>query len=381
MNSTKQINTFKIVTFVLLAVLLVCTVGFAVNGWQGAPEDEPESGENGGTTDNTDENTDGTPPSDDSITDGNGTKPPITEEPPAETPKFYSQLTGEEITEERFNTTPLGFVLDPSAPLYGISNSDMTFEFPTEDGGTRLLSYTSNSSPLFKIGALTATRSFISEMSKFFGGIVISYGNDDVVKYSAWDASKTELDLSKYSDSYYIENTLYIYTEKDLVTAAAAHTSTLTGEAYKNAPYDFASTADKIYGTSEANRLSVPYSDSIATEFYYSEASEKYLYFKSGNRKTDMLTGKNISFTNLFILFANATTYEKAEGTELVIDTVSGGKGYYASMGKISEIRWSLDENGELIFRSLNGEKLTVNRGNAYVGYYKASESSRVTFE
>ncbi len=381
MNSTKQINTFKVVTFVLIAVLLVCTVGFAVNGWQGAPEDEPDSGENGGTTDNTDENTDGTPPTDDSVTDGNGTKPPTNDNTVSGLPSFFSKLTGEEISEERSNTVPLGFILDPSAPLYGVSNSELTIEFPTENGGTRLLSYTTDPSPLFKIGALTSSRSFISEMSKFFGGIIVSYGNDDIVKYSAWDSSKSELDISKYTDSYYTENTLYIYTEKDLVKAAIEKAASLSGDTYKNAPYEFAYGSESVIGTTEASTLSVPYSNDAPTEFYFSQTSGKYLYFKNGSRKVDMLTGKNISFTNLFILFANATTYEKAEGTELVIDTVSGGTGYYVSMGYLTEIRWSINENGELVFKTLSGEKLTVNRGNAYIGYYKASEASRVKFE
>ena len=93
-----------------------------------------------------------------------------------------------------------------------------------------------------------------------------------------------------------------------------------------------------------------------------------------------MLNGKNVAYTNLFILFANTTTYEKSEGTEMVIDTLSGGKGYYLSGGTMTEIYWSVSLEGALEFRTLNGEILTVNRGNSYIGYYKASQMSSVVF-
>ena len=91
-----------------------------------------------------------------------------------------------------------------------------------------------------------------------------------------------------------------------------------------------------------------------------------------------MLNGKNISYTNLFLLFADAVTYEKAEGTELIIDITSGGTGYYISKGMLTEFRWSTDKSGALHFSTLSGEKLSVNRGNSYMAFFKASNSSDV---
>ena len=57
-------------------------------------------------------------------------------------------------------------------------------------------------------------------MSNFFGGVVISYGNDDKVVYDVWETDKIVLDLSQYSDCYYVENTLYIYTSENMVDIA-----------------------------------------------------------------------------------------------------------------------------------------------------------------
>ena len=89
----------------------------------------------------------------------------------------------------------------------------------------------------------------------------------------------------------------------------------------------------------------------------------------------------NIGFDNVYVLFADATTYEKAHGSELVMDTVSGGVGYYVTMGTYSEIRWSVNELGNLEFYSLNGDKLIANTGTSYVAYFKSSQSSSVKIQ
>ena len=94
----------------------------------------------------------------------------------------------------------------------------------------------------------------------------------------------------------------------------------------------------------------------------------------------DMLTGKNLDFSNIFILFANATTYENSSGSQMVIDTTSGGKGYYVSNGKLMEFNWTVGKNGALEFKNLMGETLEINRGNSYISFYKASNFSKITF-
>ena len=388
MKTLNMSSLQKLISFILIVVLLICTVGFAADGWQ-SPSDEPDSGKVDDTTGEADENKDGnTPPPSESTDPPDSVEPdinepeptPPTEEPPVEEPKpvYKNSITGLEITAEQSTETPLGFVLDPESPLYGVSSADLTLEFPIEDGSTRMLSYTTNYSMLWKVGTLAPTRAFISGSSNFFGGVVISYGNDDIVRYSAWDTDKIDLDISKITDCYYVENTLYVYTSKDLVDIASKSSPQLSKTPYKTPPFIFNDAETDIIGTTEAKTVTIPYSSKNETELYYSETSGKYLYFKSGARKVDMLNGKNVAFTNVFVLFANATTYEKADGTELVIDTLSGGTGYYISKGYLTEIRWSIDEGGSLKFKTLSGEQLTVNAGSSYISYYKASNASKV---
>lgn len=373
MKSSKTNSLQKLLSFLLIAILIICVIGFAASGWQAENKNEPDSGNVGDTTDEPDENKDGNNTQTNSPTDSDNQQG--TQE--SDTPKYYNKFTGLEITEKQFSSYPLGFSLNPTAPLYGISDADISFEFPLENGKTRLLSYISNYSSLWKIGTITPTRDYMSATSAFIGGVVVCYGNDDIVKYSAWEASQINLDISKISNCYFIENTLYVYTNTDMINSAVQSSDSLKREGYKEAPYIFSDAL--VSGTSEASTVLIPYSQIDETELYYSDTSEQYLFFKSGTRKVDMLSGKNISFTNVFVLFANSTTYEKADGTELVIDNLSGGSGYYISKGYMTEIRWNVNESGELEFKTLNGEKLAINKGNAYVAYYKASETQKVT--
>ena len=63
------------------------------------------------------------------------------------------------------------------------------------------------------------------------------------------------------------------------------------------------------------------------------------------------------------------------------MDTVNGGVGYYVTMGTYSEIRWNVNELGNLEFYSLNGDKLIANTGTSYVAYFKSSQSSSVKIQ
>ena len=385
MKSSKMNGLHRSVAFILIAILLICVIAFAANGWQSNTNDDPDSGNVGNKTDETDENTDGTNDSngnqtpDDQPPPNEPEQPDVPDEPTVEVPKYYNKFTGLEITEQQLYATPTGFVLNPKMPLYGISSADITFEFPTENGATRLLTYFTNSSTLWKVGSIAPTRDFITATSNLLGGIVVGYGSDDIVEYSASDTSRIELDLSKISGSYYVENTRYIYTCKDMIDLAISRTPGLIKSPYKEAPYIFAELGTSVLGTAKATTVILPFSETDETEFYYSESTGQYLYFKSGTRKVDMLNGKNVAYTNVFTLFADTTTYEKADGTELIVDTMSGGSGYYFSNGYMTEIRWSVDEGGNLEFKTLSGELLTVNRGNAYIGYYKAANASKIT--
>ena len=380
-----KLNGFsKFVAFLLIAVIIISVVVFAAKGNE-APQNQPESGKVGTLSDKTDENKDGNdknstddspPPStdtgngeSDTPSDENGTVP--------EKPIILNKLTGLEIAESELTSTAFGVIIDPSSPTYGLSFADIAIEFPTETGDSRMLVYSSDKETIWKIGSLLPTRKYISSVAGHFGGIIVGYGSDDKISYTMGNSS-SELDISKHSDCYYVENESYIYTNENLITIA--HNRTHLSSAlhpYKDAPFAFSS---GIYsaGIGGAESIVIPFSETNKTAFSYNSSTGEYNYGKNGSICIDMLSGDEISYTNVFILFANSTTYENASASQLVIDTDGGGKGYYFTKGKLTEFVWSVNEKGELQFKNLMGNVLEVNTGSSYIAYYKASASANI---
>jgi len=373
MKNTKLGSVQKLICFALIAVILILTAGIAVSGWQS--ENTENSGDNGDNTENADENIDTQIPP-------QNTEPPVQEpvdEP--QLPEYISYLTGLECTEQINASRPFAFVMTPSAPLYGISDAELVIEIPTENGATRLLVYNDDITDLGKIGALAPARDYISNLSKFFGGILVANGNDDIVDYDSLNAS-LHIDVSENKKYYYTENAKNIYTSEEKLDEYCDTSGIDKSTVRKpSMPFEFAEYGKTVSGSTKATTLSIPYSDTDASSFIYDESRESYVYSKGGREKIDMLSGKSAAFKNLFILFADTTTYEKSHGVQTVTDTVSSGMGYYLTHGTLVEIRWAHDANGNLIFETLDGNKLVANRGNSYIGYYKSAASDAVHFE
>ena len=367
MKSLKTSSLFRLAALLLIAVIVICMVGFVAQEWQGAPEKQPESGETDENSGNTDENTDG---------DGTSALP----DPPAP-PEYTHYLTGLETTAEEQRTRPLCFVMDSSSPLYGISNAPLTVEIPIENGQTRLLVYRDHSQNLGKIGSLAQGRDCILRLLDTFGGIAIYNGTDGARSGQAAQGQIT-FDLSVQKGYAYSESASYLYSNGDLLYAGLQNTGiSLTATEGRTLPYNFVPYfSEPIRFAASAQAVILPYSESNETDLYYDAAAHRYILGKNGQAKTDLLSGKSITYKNAFVLFADTTTYESASATEMVTDTASGGGGYYFTEGTATPILWRTDATGRLIFTNESGEILTANRGESYIAFYKASQADKVIF-
>lgn len=379
MKSIKIAGFYKLVAFALIAIMLVVAAQVAASGWQSPDTDKPDSGEVDDNNNQADENTDG---KDD---ENQGANP--NEEPPVEeivVPKYYNYLTGLETTDEASRAAPICFVLNSSSPLYSISSADVLIEIPVENGETRLLAYVPSGDIIGKIGSVAATRPYISSAAKFFGGIAVYSGNDGGASdfFPAFETHAKAIDLSQYTGYCYTENTLFLYTNSDLINAGLLNASlSTTMSETPTLPFNFtAPDGASVTLDKSATTVVLPYSPSNETELYYSKDTGLYTFCKSGSAKKDLLNAKNAEFTNAFILFANSKLHYTEVGTSFEMNTEGGGRGYYLSGGQYTEIIWSVDESGNMIFSDTNGTKLTVNRGKTYIGYFISSNYSTVGF-
>ena len=367
MNIKKSNGYGKLLVFFLVAVILIFAFGLVADGWQ-APIDD-----NSGNVDGNNESDEA---DDDKQTSNNDKK----EDDNSLTtkPVPLNKLTGLPIAEGSTEKRHVAFIMDTASPLYGVSGADVIVEFPVENGKTRLAVIKSDISELGKIGSIAHTKKYISNVAAFFDSALVYSRLEGNRDYDSLDVSTSALDLSAKKGYHYTEYSEYAYSNGGLITAglAASNIDTLTHS--PTLPFVF-SESDTIHGSVTAKAITLPFSDGLETELIFRETDKMYTFLKGGSVKQDLLSCESISVKNVFILFADAVTYEDKFGCEMILDTLGSGSGYYVSNGVSVDILWSVGEDGNLSFSTVDGSPLTVNKGSSYIGYVKASMTDEVT--
>ena len=376
MKNNKNGSVHKAIAAILISATLILAVGIVVNGWALEPEEE-NSSDIGANTDNADKLYGDTDKNDG--TADNFTENEETEEVP-KAPDHFNYLTGLGIESNLAAIQPKVFCIDPNAPLYSVDGSEVIIEFPTESNGSRMLVFRTDTAALGKIGAFAPSRDYMGALVKLFGGLLVANGNDDIVNYNSI-AQTLNADLSKYKNNIYRENGNSVYTDSKLLDDIFK-SENIDTEAYKTnkTPFNFCEYGDEIKNKTVAKEIFIPYDDESKTTLTFDEELGEYKLLKGEHARIDMLTGNQLAFKNVFVLFADMTTYERSYGTENVVETTTKGTGYYFTCGTLCEIRWNVNSSNELIFETLSGEVLTVNRGTSYISYYKSSASADVVF-
>lgn len=370
MNKNKLSNPVRLIAFFLTAAVLICTFGFTVDGWN----------INIFTDNNNNQAMFPDPPDNEDEGDSSaGTTP---DEPEVYIPEFVDRITGLEVSEEIADKAHLAFVMNPNLPIYGISNAELLSEIPTEDG-TRYLAFISDIDNLWKIGSLTPTRGYISNIAKYYGSVTVANGCDDSIQYGKCDTNGMALDLSNGS-YHYTEFTSNVYTNRDLLSSGIL-TSGIDQSMISapTLPYDFPDFGSEPIAFDGGSVIKITINrgrDSVSDLIYNSETG-KYTLCKNGMAVTDSLNGKTASFDNCFVLSADSITYDNAESNQMVMDTIGQGKGYYFTGGSFTEISWVGCDDGTLTFFTTDGERLKANRGTTYISFIKSSKTDSILFD
>ena len=132
-------------------------------------------------------------------------------------------------------------------------------------------------------------------------------------------------------------------------------------------PYKFIGYYDEAIKGTGADTVTVLHGEGNSTELTYNKTEGKYLLTKNSTPKNDSLNDKPATFTNVFILYTDSTTYENEDSTTTVLNTNGSGKGYYITGGGHTEFAWKTDADGNLSFTTPDGDILTVKIGRAHV--------------
>lgn len=296
-------------------------------------------------------------------------------------PTVFDPLTGLPSTNEVF-ARPVSVCIGntPNAfPQYGPESADILVEAQVEGGITRLMAIISDYASLDRIGSVRSTRDYMINISNDFGAIALYAGTSDATSGSAIKNADTLDYIHQNLTSVYYRDPALI-TPHNLVTDGQRVMAGITAAGYStqlptgfSSPLVFAAYGKSASYGNTASGVNIVYSPSQSSEFRYNATSDTYVRGGVATVSASASTNKS-GFSNVIILFCNATIRETGTSHELELDTAGSGTGLCFTGGTYTKINWSRRaSDGRLQLSLADGSQLYVNRGRTYIGLMRAS--------
>lgn len=312
-----------------------------------------------------------------------------TTEPPEVTVLYYHPLTGLACEESLSTSRPISVCIGNGAsdlPQYGLSAADILIEAPVNHE-TRLNAIFTNYRAASCIGNIRSTRRWLVHLSNAFGAVAIYSGTTDIAGEEAEIFPNTDsFDYLKAPQgSLFYRDTSRVFpynvmSSGDRIADALADSS-FAKTTLGALPYVLSAEGGKaLLSGQDALRIRASLASSHSCEFQYDAKKGEYLRFQNGVPHMDSANGKQLAFTNLFFLFCNFKDDVTASGSSVMLNTESGGEGYYISGGMAMKIRWCM-EGGQIRFTDAGGKTITVSCGNSYIGLLKVSDAQGLSIQ
>lgn len=301
-------------------------------------------------------------------------------------------LTGlNTLTDEAIGKRPVAIMFNnvtAALPQYGIEEADVVFEIPVEGDLTRLMAIYGDYTQVPLVCSVRSCRYYFPAISEGFDAFYVSWGMDTTVEDYI-----NSLDLSYFNGSY---NTAGLFDRDDERLSsgyATEHTGTFDGTGLVEAVESEGMRSDleedktgAAFSFNEIGTVVTPTGDDCTyveidfgaqeSQFEYDEENDVYLKFHNGSEQLDGNSGEQLSFTNVFVLETTITTRDDAGHKDIDWEGGEDAVGYYISNGVVQEIRWSKsDEESYLVFYTLDGEELSINRGTSYIALNYADQA------
>ena len=343
--------------------------------------------------------------------DGQNSTPEIVE--PAYTPEFF---TGYEKTDKS-NPRAVAVMINnivQSRPQRGISQADILVESKVEGGITRFMAIFSDYENVTgDIGPVRSGRDQFLQLAMPWHALYIHVGRSgvtqtmiDTYEYNDSDAdgytkNLTYRDQNRINQGYKTEHTAF--TTADLLNSLFTKYDYETTYKYGSPCFDFVRYDEnngirQLTGDS-ATSVSITHSQSYATYFDYNESTGKYdmsqwnSRAKSVQQTKDENDGTQLSFENVFVLFADIEPYpypggnldsngnDKGDPDYQKVDYSYGGIGYYFSNGNVEKIRWFKGGPTDMLkFTDMDENSLKVNCGTSYIGIVDLDEYEKFEY-
>jgi len=311
-------------------------------------------------------------------------------------------LTGLSIGEEWVNRRPVAIMLNnlkEALPQQGQSQADIIYECLEEGGITRMMGVYQSLDGVGTVGSIRSARTYYLELALGHDAIFIHAGGSDVRgvedaygKISEWGVTSLDGVRGPYMSNSVEGNLMWrdpdrkrnngtvhsVVTTGDKIQEVLSKASFRT-EHQEDWTYPMVFSADGTpAGGQDAQTITVPFSYYKTGIFSYDPQQKLYLVEEYGKPYLDGNTGEQVGVTNVLILQTTCRNTNDEYG-HIKVD-LTGGSGYFACGGKVTEIHWSKGGvNEPLHYTDADGGAIALGAGRSYVCIVPTT--SELTFE
>ena len=292
-------------------------------------------------------------------------------------------------------------------PQRGIGSADILVESKVEGGITRLCALFSDVDEIPEIGPLRSGRDQFLQLLMPWQALYYHDGESifctqfvNVYNYSGLNiGGKNYFNTPVHPHVAHRNNrgrdVAYEHTEftsgKE-IQQAADNAGISLSNLYDSTFFHFADyrtdAVNTLKGAPSAKKIHITHSASYKTELTYSSLSKLYalsMYDPSksayGNT-VDELTGKQLTFENVVVCFADIAAYAGDSHDVQEVQYVRGGQAYLFTRGGVQTGRWEKNHPTQpLKLYTDSGEEMTLNRGKTYFALVDDDEWSNFRYQ
>lgn len=283
-------------------------------------------------------------------------------------------FTGEEMEKEKAALRPVAVVINnlnsAQRVQTGVADADIVYETEVEGGITRLLAVYKDISEAPLLGSIRSARVVFASLALSHGAIFVHHGIDP--NYAAAyvkNSGVTDFDTNKGTFSAYafrkdngMNSEHTVYTSPELLLKGFEKVS--QKEESKNDMWCDFFELDRVPADGQMTEISVKFSASYISNFIFDPQTGLYTKNSAKADNSDYTTNKKYTFKNVFVLNSDISFYPDGSHRNVQL---SGGEGYYYSLGGYEKIIWQKINNQPIKFFTPDGKELSVNKGNSWV--------------
>ena len=282
--------------------------------------------------------------------------------------KFYSKLSGVEVSEKSLENAPVfGVMIEnsiPARPQSGLSQAEVVFEAIAEGGITRFLALYQQNKPEL-LGPVRSVRGYYIDWASGFDASIAHVGGPGDALARMRDGKHKDMDEFLNTQTFWRSKNRYaphnVYTN-------FTNLSTLgSSKGWNSSNFEgFSRKEDSPAKEKNATQIQVNISGfSYNSTYIYQENCNCYLRSQAGVAHTDA-NGIQISTKTLIVLkMENRLATDRYHN---VYRNIGSGVAIVFQDGVAQEVKWvKLSESSPLILQNNDGSNFKINRGQSWI--------------